>query len=859
MKSPRALLTGLLVAGSTVAALAFGAHWILDPEGVKARVIAEVEHATGRTMTISGPVRFGFSLTPSITIDDVALANPSGFSRPDMVRVARIDVRFRIAPLFHHRIEIDHVTLEHPDFQLEMDPSGHANWVFAREPPPGPMAALPLSPERPTPEGPTSGTPATEPPTPGAPTTETPTTGTPTTQPPAIPPPAQVTPPKQRFAVTFGDFGVTDAHLGWLDGRSGRQEDATAPRLALTTTDDGSFRFSGTVVRSDRTVNLTGQVGPERDADGQLTWPMLFRLESGGASASAAGQISRPRELHDYAVVLTGDLTNPAAFLPGLPTVPLRAVSLRAAIRPSGGAFPSVLALEARVGSVDLETVSHGMRLENLSLSTRTASPIEVSARLLAPGLDSTIGGQIGDFGWLKRGASGPVAFHLGWNAGAARAGAAGIVMVPPRLSGITMDVAAEIPDPALIWDRAPPALKSVVFRARLTDLPGPMPFRLISSAGDLSGELSVSRTPRLTVEGQVSSHRLDLDALRLAPFAAPPVASPADTQGGAASDRVASQATRPAASTSGSLGGAAAERPDAGSRPRVADKPARLIPDTKLPFDLLHTTNADIRLAFAQLRVGGNDVTVNGTVSVKDGLLRLDKFAATGPDRPLTLQLTADASKTPPPVHLTVDAPGLALGPVLMAFGLPQAATGSMDVHADLTAEGDTPRALAGSLGGWAGVALSEGKLDARMVNGWLEQLRPLRIEGADVTDLRCFALRADAKAGTVTIQPLAFNTPALIVEGGGDLDLGQETLALRLRPRVKVSGTGVAVPLRIGGTLSVPSAKVDLSLGKGTALAGLLLGVKDVMGAGGGGDPCPAALVRARFTGPSSAEAPK
>ena len=99
------------------------------------------------------------------------------------------------------------------------------------------------------------------------------------------------------------------------------------------------------------------------------------------------------------------------------------------------------------------------------------------------------------------------------------------------------------------------------------------------------------------------------------------------------------------------------------------------------------------------------------------------------------------------------------------------------------------------------------------------------------------------------------------MIVEGGGDVDLAQETLALRLRPRVKVSGTGLAVPLRIGGTLSAPSAKVDLSPGKGAALAGLLLGVKDVMGAGGGGDPCPAALVRARSTDltPPAAEAPK
>jgi len=109
---------------------------------------------------------------------------------------------------------------------------------------------------------------------------------------------------------------------------------------------------------------------------------------------------------------------------------------------------------------------------------------------------------------------------------------------------------------------------------------------------------------------------------------------------------------------------------------------------------------------------------------------------------------------------------------------------------------------------------------------------------------------VRADAKAGVVTVQSAALSTAALIVEGNGEIDLGQEALALRLRPRAKISGTGVVVPVKIGGHLAAPSAKVDLSTSGngGLGFSGLLLGVKDVMGAAGGGDPCPAALARAR-----------
>jgi AsmA protein len=278
------------------------------------------------------------------------------------------------------------------------------------------------------------------------------------------------------------------------------------------------------------------------------------------------------------------------------------------------------------------------------------------------------------------------------------------------------------------------------------------------------------------------------------------------------------------------------------------------LIPDTRLPFPLLRAVDGDVAFAFTHVRLNGADVRrISGEVSAKDGRLRVDPFAVAAPDQRMTGMLEVNAASTPASVHLSVDAPGLALRPLLAALGLPEVATGFAAVRADLTGEGDTPRALAGSLNGWAEAAVEGGQLDARTMNAWLGPLRPLRMPGPDVTDLRCFALRADARSGVLTIDPMALNTPLLIVEGGGDVDLRTETLSLRLRPRGKVGGTGIAVPVRLTGPWRDPSARVDISskgLGGG-ALAGLLLGGKDIMGAAGGGDPCPAALARARESG--------
>src|SRR6185312_4147725 len=104
----------------------------LDSDTLKARLIAEVRRATGRTMTISGAVGVRLLPMPTLTLDDVALASSPGFSRPDLVRIGRVEVSVRLLPLLWRRVELSRVTLLHPDLLLESDRSGHANWYIPR-------------------------------------------------------------------------------------------------------------------------------------------------------------------------------------------------------------------------------------------------------------------------------------------------------------------------------------------------------------------------------------------------------------------------------------------------------------------------------------------------------------------------------------------------------------------------------------------------------------------------------------------------------------------------------------------------------------------------------------------------------
>ena len=114
-----------------------------DPNSLKPRIIEAVKRATGRDLILNGKISLEFSLRPTIRVDDVAFANPPGFSRPQMATLQSLELELGLLPLLSSRIEIDRLLLIHPDIQLETTAAGQSNWQMTPEvpptaPPPGP-------------------------------------------------------------------------------------------------------------------------------------------------------------------------------------------------------------------------------------------------------------------------------------------------------------------------------------------------------------------------------------------------------------------------------------------------------------------------------------------------------------------------------------------------------------------------------------------------------------------------------------------------------------------------------------------------------------------------------------------------
>ena len=122
---------------------------VVDPNNYKPQIVAAVQRATGRALTLGGPLRVSLSLWPTIEVTDVKLANLPGGTRPNMVSAERIEAQLSLpALLLRHRLELTKLALVGPNILFERV-EGQPNWVLEPDadpqaPPSGPPSRVTL-------------------------------------------------------------------------------------------------------------------------------------------------------------------------------------------------------------------------------------------------------------------------------------------------------------------------------------------------------------------------------------------------------------------------------------------------------------------------------------------------------------------------------------------------------------------------------------------------------------------------------------------------------------------------------------------------------------------------------------------
>jgi hypothetical protein len=266
---------------------------------------------------------------------------------------------------------------------------------------------------------------------------------------------------------------------------------------------------------------------------------------------------------------------------------------------------------------------------------------------------------------------------------------------------------------------------------------------------------------------------------------------------------------------------------------PAPARGDGRVFGTTPLVLDWLGALDLSFRLAARELRtvdVMAHDLLID--LELKDRVLTLRPSNAQLFDGRASVEGNIDARAGAPQLRGKLNARGLDAGRLSRALGATERLDGLLDLNFDLTGRGGTPRALAASLNGRATASLSNGRVANRHIEWIAADLLRVLLPGGNEpeTTISCAVGQFDIRAGVATAQALVVDTKRVVVTGTGTVNLGNETLALRVDPKPKeASLLSLAHPMLIGGTLKSPSVRPDpagVAKGIGGAALGLAMG---------------------------------
>jgi uncharacterized protein involved in outer membrane biogenesis len=549
-------------------------------------------------------------------------------------------------------------------------------------------------------------------------------------------------------------------------------------------TDSAPVDLTSTLVYSDfAPFDLSLHAVPS----GQVTdpWDTKIHFSAFKSTADAVGTMSLAGDFSFAVSGQTPALEKLNALLPAMKLPPLHDFSFETHIAngPVRGDIPVIGATTLHIGSADLSKAIPGLVLG------------VVDATLDKPGGTAAVKGQgrYADAPFSLSGTAGVPAHLDGKNTVPVTLDASALAADKARLrlqgtlaldttdfAGLQAQVQLDTPKLAklrpLVSD-ALPALTDAHFTGGVT-LPAGLASltltkaTLTAAAGDLSGDATFGLGGGVAVKAKLTSTHLDLDVLLK------------------------------------SLGIGLGAASPAGKAGPVFSRDA-------LPWGNLRGPDLDVAADVGTLDFQKQSWRKVGlAVRLQKGHLVINRMQLALPGGPVEISFAADATVKNPSLHLVVRAPDVPVALVVQRLGLPGAASGALKVDADLSAVGASPHDIAGSLSGSLSATMAAGSIsNAALVDLAAASLKALniRVPAQGETRIRCFGIAGKFSKGVVRLSTLALASTYLTMEGQGEVDLGRETLALRLKPLARVSGSSVSVPVVVDGPFRSAQGRLD------------------------------------------------
>lgn len=263
-----------------------------------------------------------------------------------------------------------------------------------------------------------------------------------------------------------------------------------------------------------------------------------------------------------------------------------------------------------------------------------------------------------------------------------------------------------------------------------------------------------------------------------------------------------------------------------------------RVIPNDKLPLDGLKSVNADVSVKVAQL--GLTRTTMSNLelgLTLQDGDLNVSPIRAEKALGGIEGLFRLNASKEIPELAVKLKAEDLDIGVVLHMADIAPMITGPLGIDISLVGLGDNPRAIASTLGGYAKVAVVDGRAYSEAIRDEFgvgaDTLISLLFGGKNSVVVECLVADYEVRGGVANTKVGVIETGVATVLIEGSTNLGNETLDLTVDPKARIAGVvGVSVPVIVGGTYADPSftpnpGKAILGAGLGVLTGGASLGL--------------------------------
>jgi len=813
---------GVLIIVILIAAV-YGYLNTYDYNRLKPLVARRVEDATGRKLTLGGEVNLAIGFSPALVVTQVALANVSWGSQPQMIEIEKLQVEVRLLPLLLKNVEVKHIRLAGVKVLLETGPDDRNNWDFlAGNNSAGSSGAL-----RPT-------------------------------------------------ALSVDQLSIENLQLAFRRDKTGvtKQFNLASLELAGQGAED-ALALSLKADFNGQPLTLAGKIGNLRHLIAHQRFPLQLTGKFSNAAVRIDGAIEDVLNLDGIDLKAQASGVNleelrldPGIKLPKTNTFEVaghlmgskeslvfKDVSGNMSLSGVDLVFNGIIGDLIALSGVDLKLTASGKDLEELGGVLGEKLPasdqFDIRGRLTGSTAALTLQGAQGNAsrGSMRLSLTGSVKDLLTLKG----------LDLQSRLSGKNLEELGGV------FGEKLPASDQFDIRGRLT---GSTAALTLTEAEGRAGRGSLNLTVNGGVEELLKAKGLNVrlkasgkEFAEIGPLFGTelPKLGPFDLGGKlSGSAKAISLSEFSAMVDKSDFNGRARveflKRPKITARlesslidftalmksteqdqPKPANKnkqKRRLFSDDPLPFDALEKVDADIVLNAKNLQA--RDARFKfGHLSLKleDSNLSIDNLEAVYKETKISGNFQLDPG-SPPRIVTRFLVQNLDLGGLLKETGVSDKIRSTVDIAAHLNGRGDSVHSLMADLTGSMGVVMGEGflskyldllsmNLSLKVVQFWGHHQKAEQI--------RCAVVQFDFNSGIATSQAFVFDTGAGILTGEGKINLDTEKINFLLVPKPAYPSLSLSTNLRVDGSLMDPRVSPDklALLEKGAwALSSLVVG---------------------------------